>query len=69
MSREKKLLLDDLRIFEGLEENRGLSEEELMRKAMVINDLERTTLLEEVSWRKKLRALKAKIEGIVVKRG
>jgi hypothetical protein len=35
-----------------LEEERGFSEDEKTRKAIVINDLERSTLLEEVSWRK-----------------
>jgi hypothetical protein len=47
----KPFLLDDLWSLEGLEEERGLVEEEIMRKAAAINDLERTTLLEEVSWR------------------
>jgi hypothetical protein len=40
--------LDDLRVLKGLEEERGLVEEEITRKVAMINDLERTTLLEEV---------------------
>jgi hypothetical protein len=43
---------------------RGLVEEEMKRKATMTNELERTTLLEEVSWRQK-----SKIEGTVIKRG
>jgi hypothetical protein len=43
---------------------RGLVEEEMKRKAAMTNELERTTLLEEVSWRQK-----SKIEGTVIKRG
>jgi hypothetical protein len=35
----KKLLLEDLWVPEGLEEGRVLSEEEKLRKAIVINDL------------------------------
>jgi hypothetical protein len=34
-----------------MEEGRVLSEEEKLRKATMINVLERITLLEEVSWR------------------
>lgn len=51
LENNKPLLLDDLWSLEGLEEERGLVEEEITRKAAVINDLERTTLLEELSWR------------------
>jgi hypothetical protein len=40
-----------------LEEERGLVEEEILRMGVVTNELERTTLLEELSWRQKLRAL------------
>jgi hypothetical protein len=56
--------LADLRALEGLEEERGLVEEEMMRKAAMTNELERTILLEEVSGRQK-----SKILGTVVKRG
>ena len=40
-----------------LEEERGLVEVEILRMDVVTNELERTILLEEVSWRQKLRAL------------
>jgi hypothetical protein len=45
---KKQLLLDDLRVLKGLEEERGLVEEEITRKVAMINDLERTMPLEEV---------------------
>jgi hypothetical protein len=47
---------------EGLEEERGLSEEEKTRKATMINDLEMTTLFGGGE-------LEAKIEDVVIKRG
>jgi hypothetical protein len=40
-----------------LEEGKVLSEEEKLRKATMINDLDRITLLEKVTWRKKSRTL------------
>jgi hypothetical protein len=43
--------LDDLQVLKGLEEERGLSEEEKKRKAKILKDFERTTLLKEVSCR------------------
>jgi hypothetical protein len=43
--------MGDLKVLEGLEEERGLYEVELTRKDAAIHDFERTTLLEEVSWR------------------
>jgi hypothetical protein len=49
--------LADLWAFEGLEEERGLVEGENLRKVTVTNELEKTTLLEEVSWRQKSRVL------------
>jgi hypothetical protein len=41
----------------GIARGRNLSDDENLRKAEVISDLERTTTLEEVSWRQKARAL------------
>jgi hypothetical protein len=49
--RKKQALMEDLQVLEGLEEERGLYEAELTRKDAAIHDFERTTLLEEVSWR------------------
>jgi hypothetical protein len=65
---KRKLLLEDLRVLEVLEEGRVLSEEEKLRKATIINELERTTLFGEgefydslftirFSWRPKLDGL------------
>jgi len=53
----KKTLLEELRILDGLEEERALVAEEKLRKIMVISELEKATLLEEISWWQKLRAL------------
>jgi hypothetical protein len=50
VERNKKLLLDDLWVLEGLEEERVLTYEK-MRKVTMSNDLERITLLKELSWR------------------
>jgi hypothetical protein len=47
-------------VLEGLEKVSVLSVEEKLRKPIVINDLERTTLLEKVSWKQK--------SSVVVKR-
>jgi hypothetical protein len=41
IERNKQLLLDDLRVLEGLDEERGFNDEDIMRKVVVINDLER----------------------------
>jgi hypothetical protein len=57
IGRKKQVFLEELRVSEGLEEERGFYEEEITRKATLINDLERSTLLEEVSWRQNSRAL------------
>jgi hypothetical protein len=57
IKRQKKLLLEDLLVLDGLEEERGLCDEEKMRKDKAISELERITLLEEVSLRRKSRAL------------
>jgi hypothetical protein len=47
---QKRLLLDKLRVFDGLVEERTLCDEEKLRKDRVICDLERAILLEEMSW-------------------
>lgn len=49
--------IEHLEDFDLLEERRALCDEEKMRKAKAINDLERFTLIEEVSWRQKSRVL------------
>lgn len=42
--------LDELHALDGIAEGRNLSDNKNLRKVEVINDLERTTLLEDVSW-------------------
>ena len=53
---KKKTLLNELRVLDGWEEERALFDEEKLRKVIVISELEKTTLLEDISWRQKLRA-------------
>jgi hypothetical protein len=48
---QRKNLLDELRILDGLEVERALNVEEKLKKDKAISDLERDTLLEEISWR------------------
>jgi len=57
VERNKRIFVEDLRAFEALEEGRALGGEELLKKAEVIKELERCTLMEEVSWRQKSRVL------------
>jgi hypothetical protein len=47
-------LLANLHAFEVQEEVRTLGDEELLRKAEIVTKLERTILMEEVSWRRTL---------------
>jgi hypothetical protein len=47
----KKACLEDLRMLDRLEEERGLDSEELLRKSLIVSDLERIILQEEISWR------------------
>jgi hypothetical protein len=47
--------LKELRVLDGWEEARALFDEEKLRKVIVISESEKTTLLEEISWRQKLR--------------
>jgi hypothetical protein len=57
IGRQKKLLLEELRGLEVVEEEGALCDEERVRKGKVINELERLILMEEVSWIKKSKAL------------
>jgi hypothetical protein len=57
VERNKRIIVEDLRAFDVLEEGRALGGEELLKKAKVIRELERCTLMEEVSWRQKSRVL------------
>jgi hypothetical protein len=51
VERQKKFLLDELQDLDLLEEQRTLCDEEKVRKAKATDYLERSTLVEEVSWR------------------
>jgi hypothetical protein len=53
----KKALLVELSALDSLEEERGLDPDEKVRKSLVISELEKTTLQEEISWRQKSRVL------------
>lgn len=57
VERKKKLLLEELHVFYVLEERRALSTEEEMKKAKIVSELNRSTLMEEVSWKNKSRVL------------
>jgi hypothetical protein len=53
----KKARLEDLRMLDRLEEERGLDSEELLRKSLIASDLEKIILQEEISWRQKSKIL------------
>jgi hypothetical protein len=53
----KKALLEELSALDRLEEERGLAPKEKVRRSLVIIELEKTTLHEEISWRQKSRVL------------
>ena len=57
IERNKRSLIVDLQVFDRYEERWALDEEELARKIEVVRELERCTLMEEVSWRQKLRVM------------
>jgi hypothetical protein len=49
--------LEELRAFDIIQEGRVLGVEESMKKVEIVSELERSTLMEEVSWRQKSRIL------------
>jgi hypothetical protein len=57
VERKKKILLQELHVLDVIEEERALGVEEKMKKAEIVSELERPTLMEEVSWRQKSRVL------------
>jgi len=57
VGKKKKELLEGIRDQDIIAEDRGLVEEERMRKVDMFKELETTFLSEEVSWRQKSRAL------------
>jgi soluble P-type ATPase len=48
---KKKIRLEELHVFVIVEEERALGAEERMKKAEIVSELGRSTLMEEVSWR------------------
>jgi hypothetical protein len=57
VKRKKMNLLEELWVFDVIEEGRALGGEEITKKAEVVSELESSSLLEEVSWRQKSRVL------------
>jgi len=57
VERKKKLLLEEQCLFSIIKEGRALGVEETMKKAEIVSELERSTIMEEVSWRQKYRIL------------
>jgi hypothetical protein len=55
--KNKMALLKDIERLDGIEEHRQLFSGEKLRKNAAIIELEKTILLEEVSWRQKSRKL------------
>ncbi|KAG7951253.1 hypothetical protein I3843_13G156700 [Carya illinoinensis] len=54
---QKNTLMEELQDFEARELTGDLSEEALARKMVVVIELEKVLLMEEISWRQKSRAL------------
>ena len=54
VERKKKILWEKLHVFDIIEKGRVLGVEK-MKKAKVVTELERSTFMEEVSWRQKSR--------------
>ena len=54
---KKKKLMAELVELDTMADLRPLTGEELQKKALIVADLERTSLFEEISWRQKSRAL------------
>jgi hypothetical protein len=55
VQRKKKILLEEMCVFDIIEQERALGVEERMKKEEVVSELERFILMEEVSWRQKSR--------------
>jgi hypothetical protein len=55
VERNKRKLFEELQVFDTIEGSRALVEGELLKKLEIVNEIERCSLLEEVSWRQKSR--------------
>lgn len=62
VEKKKNIFMEELCLFDIIEEERDLGVEERMKKAKVVSELERSTLVEEMSW-------ETKISDLVVKGG
>jgi len=54
---QKKSLLEELHVLDSLGEERALDDEEKLRKTYAIGEVEKVTLMKEISWRQKSRVL------------
>jgi len=57
LGKKKKELMEGIRELELIEEQRGLEEEDKIRRVDMAREMEKTLLFEETSWRQKSRAL------------
>jgi hypothetical protein len=57
VGRKKKILLEEVCAVDTIEEERTLGDKERRKKEEVVSELGRFTLMEEVSWSQKSRAL------------
>jgi len=60
VEKNKWKLFVDLQAFDTIEGSRALVEEELLKKTEIVSEIERCSLLEEVSWRQKSRVMRLK---------
>jgi hypothetical protein len=49
VERKRKILLEELHVFDIIEEERAFVIDDRLKKAEVVNELERSTLMDEVS--------------------
>jgi len=57
VERNKRKLFEELQAFDSIESSRALVEEEILKKTKIVGEIERVSLLEEVSWRQKSRVM------------
>jgi hypothetical protein len=57
VERNKRKLFEELQTFVDIEGSGALVEEEIQKKTEIVREIERCSLLEEVSWRQKSRVL------------
>jgi hypothetical protein len=55
VERNKRKLLEELQVFDTIEGSKALGEGELLKMVEIVSEIERCSLLEEVSWRQKSR--------------